>query len=275
MEKSRLSSTLLKSKSCREYLSLVMSDRKQRNPRYSLRSMARDFDVSPATLSGVLNSRRQLSMELASRISKSLRTSETALDHWHSLLLRECKANSEVVSFHERRNDVLAFENSAEEIDLETFKMISEWQHAAILAAADLNLSYKPKKLAELMGISLASLKESCARLEHFRLLEIREGKLFRSKNNYVVKCREHNQALKGFHSKMLQKTQEALFEQSNEKRYTGSITLAVDERSLDELQDIIRTFMKKFIRVAEKSTRKNRIYNLNINFIDLFANKT
>lgn len=55
-----------------EYLSRIFEERCQRNPRYSLRSFARDLGFSPPRLSVILNGKFGLSRSAAEKISKVL-----------------------------------------------------------------------------------------------------------------------------------------------------------------------------------------------------------
>jgi plasmid maintenance system antidote protein VapI len=80
-------SSLTKSKNCGEFLNLLLDTRKNRNHRYSLRSFARDLQVSPTTLCYLFKNRRKISTFSALKISQNLQVTETELDHWHSLVL--------------------------------------------------------------------------------------------------------------------------------------------------------------------------------------------
>jgi transcriptional regulator with XRE-family HTH domain len=63
-------------KSAAEYLICTFNDRKDKNPRYSLRAFARSLGVSSGQLSEILSGKRPLSHKLARRISMALALTE-------------------------------------------------------------------------------------------------------------------------------------------------------------------------------------------------------
>jgi uncharacterized protein (TIGR02147 family) len=88
------------------------------------------------------------------------------------------------------------------------------------------------------------------------------------------VKSQNKNLSLQQFHREMLEKAKNALLEQGNDQKYTGTVTLAIDPKQLSELQEVFRSFIKKVIRVADKGHKKERVYHLSVNFFDLFGAK-
>lgn len=56
----------------REFVSAILRRRQNRNAAYSLRAFARDLEIAPAHLSQVLNGKRRLSPDLASRLASKL-----------------------------------------------------------------------------------------------------------------------------------------------------------------------------------------------------------
>lgn len=63
-------------KTAADYLISIFNDRKEKNPRYSLRAFARSLGVSSGQLSEILSGKRPLSHKLARRISIALALTE-------------------------------------------------------------------------------------------------------------------------------------------------------------------------------------------------------
>lgn len=63
-------------KTAADYLIFIFNERKEKNPRYSLRAFARSLGVSSGQLSEILSGKRPLSHKLARRISIALALTE-------------------------------------------------------------------------------------------------------------------------------------------------------------------------------------------------------
>ena len=159
-------------------------------------------------------------------------------------------------------------------MDLRSYQIISEWQHLAILAATELHANFSLAELARLLKIEDAKLKESMDRLISLGLIEFTQGKYKKKFSSNLVKSKDKNSGLQQFHKEMLLKAIDALDEQDNAKKYTGTITLAIDPKQIPELQEVFRSFLRKVLRVADKSKKKERVYHLSLNFFDLFGER-
>lgn len=67
---------MIDAKTASEYLIAAFQERKEKNPRYSLRAFARSLGVSSGQLSEILSGKRPLSHKLARRISTSMSLGE-------------------------------------------------------------------------------------------------------------------------------------------------------------------------------------------------------
>lgn len=61
----------------RDLLLMKLKESRVRNPRYSLRSFSKKIGVSPATLSGYLSSKRNLSEKAKQKILENLKAEES------------------------------------------------------------------------------------------------------------------------------------------------------------------------------------------------------
>jgi transcriptional regulator with XRE-family HTH domain len=66
----------VESKTAADYLISIFNERKDKNPRYSLRAFARSLGVSSGQLSEILSGKRPLSHKLARRVSIALALTE-------------------------------------------------------------------------------------------------------------------------------------------------------------------------------------------------------
>ena len=122
---------------CRHYILREFNLRRQRNASYSLRSFARDLHVSPSTLSEVINRKAGLSPAKAVALAQGL-----GLEKKEATLFGELVKSAHARDGHTRslaRQNVRRQLKSGDwKIEAESFAMICDWQHLAILELATL-----------------------------------------------------------------------------------------------------------------------------------------
>ena len=116
----------------RVFLENELKTRRELNPSYSLRAFARDLGLSAPRLSQVMSRKQGLSYESAKKVSKRLPLSEKEREIFcHSAGLLHSRNNQDR-NLHQERMDQIRNETN-KFLDLEYFKVISDWYHFAIL----------------------------------------------------------------------------------------------------------------------------------------------
>ncbi|MBY0414960.1 MAG: helix-turn-helix domain-containing protein, partial [Bdellovibrionales bacterium] len=109
------------------------SKRRLINPSYSLRAYSKSLGVSPSNLSRILAKKKEITPNVVKKIAGSLKFDEELLKN--------------LVDYHSKVKKSKNIKNIDNEnikrLDLETFSVISEWYHYAILEVY--NLSSKKK----------------------------------------------------------------------------------------------------------------------------------
>lgn len=105
--------------------------RRERNHTYSPRSFARHLGLSPATLSQVLSGKRPLTARAAMRIADRC---AMAADQRRTFLEAVVHAHSSDPK--NVRGKKLGLAEPLPDLELETFRVIADWQHFAILSLA-------------------------------------------------------------------------------------------------------------------------------------------
>ena len=256
-------------KSYRSYLKEVLVERSSRNPNYSLRAMARQLELSPASLSGIFNGKKNLSLETAVQVATKVDLVGPEKEYFLLMVQFEATKNPQL---KEAVAQMMASHNpqgDSQDLELERFKVIAEWHHFAILASTELeNFSSIPSVIAVNLGIGQQEAELAIDRLIKVGLLEKNsEGRLCKTLSHPVAKSDATNSALKKFHVQTLKKAIESLENHEAHERRIGSETIAIDDDQLEEYGQLMEDFFNRALALAKSSKKKNHVYHLGVQF--------
>ena len=258
----------------RTILAEKLEDRCSKNPRYSLRSFARDLHLAPARLSDILRGRYGLSREAAQKIAHCLRMTEAETRRFCDLVESQHARNPKA-----RRDAALRLESASEtpyqQLTLDGFQVISDWVHFAILELClvegfQSNFDWIAKQL----GISVHVAKAAIERMQRLDLIEEKEGKLLPTDGFTASPNDIPSDAIKKFHRQILEKALLALDFQTVEERDISTMILALDQREIPEAKKYIKDFRRNFDKKFGKATTKNSVYCLAIQLFGLQETK-
>lgn len=247
----------------RLWLVKELADRKLRNPAYSLRSFSKHLGISAAGLSQVLSGKRPLSHKAALKIVDRCAMSPDQAQGFLASALG--KSWSETL----QRMDVL-LPGQFEELELESFRAISDWQHYAILGLSATNDNRSDEAwIAAQLGITRKQAREAFARLLKLGLIARRGKRFYRCRTQLTVPTQGWEPALQKYHQQNLRKAEEALSSQAANLEMFSAITMAVDESQLPKAREIIRQFRRRLCRLLE-SGNQERVYTLAVQLFPL-----
>lgn len=224
--------------------------------------------MSYSRLSEVVNYKRGLSPEAASRAAKKLGLNDTEAD----LFVTHVKA-AHGRSALTKRNAKKRLANLVQqkpELTLQTdvFEMISNWYHYAIVELTHVSdfrddLSWIAKRL----GINPVEAELAIQRLLKIGLLDRKHGRLkavdaFNASTSGIP-----SESLKRHHEQILEKATKAIFLQSVEERDLSAITMAIDPTELPRAKELIKKFRREFTAIMESSKKKTAVYCLSAQF--------
>jgi uncharacterized protein (TIGR02147 family) len=247
------------------FLKEGLSRRQRTNPRYSLRSYARDLDVHPATLSQVFKGRRPLPLKDSRKVTLKL-----------GLSPREQTLFMESLFQSKTKLDDIRIDPNDERfmLDESHFKVIAEWEHYAVLTLFDTE-GFEPltSAIALRLGISTDRTEVVLSNLTTSGLLKAEDGRLQKSHPSVRTTEDIKSQALKLSHRETLEMGMRKLDETEIEFRDFSSTTLAVDPEKLTEAKTIIREFRQKMASLL-RDGRRTEVYQLAIQFYPLTKNE-
>lgn len=233
-------------------LQAELQRRKASNPNYSLRSFARQLDLSASYLSKLIRGTQVASRETVILLSQQLNLEDAATEQ----LILGKKGKSKPATF--------------ETLQSEHFSLISDWHHFAILEACSL-CDFVPtaKWLAERFSISESRAESALARLSRLGLLKIgRDGKITTDIKNYSAISESVPSSANTEHERqILLGAISALQSVSPEHRHQGSVTMAIPVSRLAEAKRRLREFRREFMQDLQRPGVRDSVYQLSISF--------
>lgn len=245
----------LENPNVRVFLSNEFASRVQRNPAYSLRSFSRSLGVSPASLSQILTGKRPL-------------TRKTALKIADRLFLSPVEKRSFLVTafgLETPTDEAFVSKTELQELEIDKFRLISDWHHYAILGLAGLEKNQaNPEWISKQLRISRKEAREAFQRLVRLGLIQRVGTRIRRTSPFFKVATRPHENAIRKYHSQNLRKASDVLEDPKSAVELFSGITMAVNEQKLPEARDLIRQFRRKLSELVETGN-KTRVYTLSV----------
>ena len=242
----------------RTFLKAQLSDRKKNNPRYSQRAFAKFLGVSPGQFNLVLQGKKRISQETAIKIASRLSLKDKEKDFLCTLVQLESAKTPEVKEFISKRLQEIHPRETFYLLELDAFKVISNWYHYAILEMTDLDYFKSDSKwIAKRLGISKEEAELALERLERLGLLHKKNERWLKTNEFVVTKSEMKNEALRKFHRQILEKALDSIESQSIEERELGSMTMSIDPSKIKEAKKRMLQFrleMAKFLSKGKKT---------------------
>jgi uncharacterized protein (TIGR02147 family) len=208
---------------------------RRKNPSYSLRSMARALKTSPAQLSQVMSGKRPLSVKFASKIADRFGLSSSGSS----------------VKF--------------DGIEEDRFKLISDWEHFAILSMSRLSdCRADARWISRRLGIDYFAAKHAFQRLLEMGLIEI-VGKRYRQTSKPLHTTHDiPSSAIRAYHRQNLELASDKIDEAAVDAREYTSVTVATSMKKLPLAKKMIRRFKDEIFDFLGRD-ESEEVYTLSI----------
>lgn len=239
-----------------ETLRYEFSKRIQKNPQYSMRSFAKQVGFSHTLLSLVLNGHRKPSRAMVEQLSERLQYSPEKRE----LLLQE-------QSREKRSPKKSKAQQREEEISLDQFAVISEWQHYAILSLLQVaDTVWDEKFIAARLGITPLLAKVSMQRLTELGIvIQDEQGKWKQKSGPIVINDNRSTESTRKFQRQLLTKAVESMDNDAQDTRDLSSTTFAMDAKHLPFAIKRIREFRRQLTDELEALGNPQEVYNLTV----------
>lgn len=260
----------------RKYLREAFEKRVARNPSYSQRAFARDLGLAISTLTELMKGKYGLSAARALDVGQRLSLSEAQCRHFADLLTmkfaRSDSAKKKAKSAVHKRLSVLA-----QEIQDDAFLTISEWHHLAILELLEIeNYSYtSTAQLSARLGIATDEVQISLERLERLELITEKDGRLLPTGDFTSVGDGRASEAVRRFHSQILEKAQKALEAHTVDEREVSSTVFSISRKDLPAAKKYLQNFRRDFATRFAKSNSLDDVFCLSIQLFSLLEKES
>lgn len=233
------------------------ADRKEKNPRFSLRSYAQRLGLSSGSLSDLLNEKR----------------------NWHVSRLRAAEITEKLSLSEKARNKLLLkmelqpkFQKS--ELTKENYDMLTDWTYYPILFSFDLPIEHRaPEVIARKLGIPVQKVESVTEDLIQRKFLSRNQNKeVFRPDVFLTTTDSEPEVAqtppgalVRKHHEISLDLAKRALHEQPSEVRDITSLTFAGNKQQLQALREEIRKLYEKASTVTTLDQEPDTVYRLSV----------
>ena len=239
-----------------------LSIKQKENSSYSLRAFSRDLDIHCATLSQVIQGKRNLPIKRANDVVDKLELSPKEKTLFLESFFRS-KTSIDDIKIEKLDKRFI--------LDESYYKVIAEWEHYAVLelfnlAYFDLSVIGVSKKLGIDKNRSEVVLNNL---IECGLLIQAESGDLERAFPDIKTTEDISSSALKKSHRETLKMGINKLEEIEVEYRDFSSTTVAVALEKLPEAKTIIREFRQKMTSLL-RDGNKTEIYQLAIQFFPL-----
>ena len=248
----------------RTFLKAVLLERIQKNPRYSLRGMAKQVGLSPSSLSDVLKGKKRLSVLSASRVAEKLGLRAREREYLILLVQLDKAAPQESREMFLRRLRQLNPKRPVHDVSLDSFRAISEWFHLPMLELSRIEgFDLEPRTISRALGISIPEAEAGLDRLIRLgHLIKNPDGTWQKSLNHWVASSRDPHEALRKFYRQMLDRASESLEAVRPTERVTGSETFPMDSSLIEEARELSEEFFSRLVELSARSSKRDTVFH-------------
>lgn len=222
--------------------------RQSLNQAYSRNAFARDLGVSSTALSQYLSNKRNLSKTNLKRVIKSLYLPQEYLLQSKKLSLESQKIT---------------------QMKLDTFSLIAEWHHFAILNLIEISSIDSVARIAQRLGLEDKTAEKAIDRLNSLGLIQIESGCYKRTQYRLDTGSDIPSAALRKHNREKMELAIASLEKHTLVERDITSMTLTFDPIDMPKIKNEINKFKKRIDRMCGSDQAKE-VYSLNVQFFPL-----
>ncbi|QDK36899.1 TIGR02147 family protein [Bdellovibrio sp. NC01] len=253
----------------RNFIINELERRQKKNPAYSLRAFARDLGIPCSRLSEIINRKMGLSQARAVNLAEKLSLSPSEKEYFLDLALSE-HARSPVVK-EMATNRVRARDAVTTQMGEDTFAVISDWYHLAIVEYLGLSTStHSIEAISKHFGLPIDEVEKAVERLEKVKILEQRDGKWEVMQERRAAAFRPDFRFAHNFYDQ-LSKIGRGKVEAPGVHQFEMAATMIpVKKENSRKVVEKIRQFRRELLNDMESEADKDSVYCLTMQFFNL-----
>lgn len=257
------------------YLKAALSERRRKNPLYSLRAFARQVSMSPSHLSRVMNGKAELSQDSALKVASVLNLKSRETEHFLEMVNLSGQKNKETSEFLKKKIESKTKRYERKKLSMDHYHLVADWYCLPIYELLlTSNFEHNARWIAKRMGITQHEAQSALDRLVALGYIEISpEGKISRKSPESVETTDDlKSLAIQKHHEQMSLKAVAALKEQAVDEREFQSLHFPFDAKDMEKAKEAIRDFVNKFEATFRKEGAKD-LFQLNAQFFSITKN--
>lgn len=247
----------------REKVWALLNEAKKKNPKYSLRAMAKKIDLSPGYLSSFLQGKKAISPQTMEKIVHSLIKSpeerKDLLEHLNFELIERLKVKSTTSNYGNRT------------LTNEEILLLNEWHYYALRSLVSLDeFKLDLHWISNKLGIGLDAVDQALNRLVDMGILRINNGKVetttqhLKTPDNTELND-EMLKAMNRVHANAIDHARNSLTKIPRSERDITWVNIPCDEAKLEKARELIRKFQDDMMAFLEDGGNKNQVMRLTI----------
>jgi len=256
----------------RDLLKEKISTLIENNKHLSLRSIAKRCSVSHTLLIQVVNKQKNLSKEMAVKLTQKLSFGQKEREHFLTLLEYQTTKNEKLKEILFNRLLEITSYAQVKQIDKDQFPLICNWYYWAILELTKVpSIEFRVSHIARILKVDESKIEEAIERLFKLKLIKYnKQEKIVKSSPVINADTKIPDSYFKEHHSQMMRKSHHALYHQPIEEREISGITVAINKKSIPEIKDLVNDFKRKLSLHINQANLKDAVYQFNIQFFNL-----
>jgi uncharacterized protein (TIGR02147 family) len=260
----------------RVYLKSIFDHKKQLNPGFSHRLLARQLGLkAPGHMLFVMQGKRNLTNDLAMRIAVWLKLGKKESDYLMSLV-RYCHAKNA----DEKKNsfdELLRLRGSNRKVvKTNRYRFYEKWYYSAIRSALDV-ISFRDDygMLASSLNppITVSQAREAIRVLQGEGLIKTdRSGYLKPSEKLITTGDNWNSAAIENLRYQFLDLGRESLSRFVPQHRDASFLTLSLSEESFERIKEKVRNLRAEILETAANETSPDRVVQCNITLFPMFS---
>ncbi|MBT4760596.1 MAG: DUF4423 domain-containing protein [Bdellovibrionaceae bacterium] len=232
------------------------------NPQYSVRAYAQFFKMNSGSLSQILRGKRALGKSSIEKMAQQLNLSPDIVQ--------------QIIESHENKTKPTEPQHKAqklEQLTMDTFTVISDWYHFAILELPKLKgFQGDSHWIAKKLSLNVTEVNAAIERLIRVNALEIDLGGVWTVKNTNLSTLSNDfsTVALRKLQTQILGQATDALANIPMEQRSQSSLTVGINKEDLETVKSMIHRFRRELNAFVESNEEKDDIYQVSLSLFPI-----
>lgn len=264
----------------RDLLRQICEERKKQNSYFSYRWLSKRTGIaSTGFLSLVLNGKRNISNDLAIRLSDALKFSRKESAYFLTLVrFNQAENPEEKKSLYEELLSIRP--NNAKSIEADKQEYFNKWYYSAIRELVSvINISDNYKEVAECLipQISIQEVQDALKLLCRLEFIQKNNQGIY-IRNDILLTAAGSNidpGAIRKYQSDTMDLAKSSLYSISKEFRDISTVTLSTNEDGLEMIKKKIEQCRSEIMAIAGQSKNSDRIIQLNMQLFPLYFTRS